>query len=80
MPSNFLRVFYHDPRVLLVMGHFAAIAVAVAQQFPAASTPNFVERRVRIIHRIDQVIHPFIESHQRLTGDDLMLVPDSCDP
>ncbi|KAK9330758.1 hypothetical protein V1520DRAFT_339521 [Lipomyces starkeyi] len=75
MPTNFLRMSYHDPRVLLVMAHFEAVSIAVAPLFPAASAPNFVERRVRVVQRIDQVIRPFIVKHHRLTGHDLMLVP-----
>ena len=75
MPTNFLRMSYHDPRVLLVIAHFEAASIVVAPLFPAAIAPNFVERRVKVLQRIDQVIRPFIENHQRLTGVDLMLAP-----
>jgi hypothetical protein len=75
MPTTFLRISYHDPRVLLVLAHFEAASIVVAPLFPAGSAPNFVDRRTKVVQRIDQVIRPFIEKHQRLTGDDLMLVP-----
>jgi len=78
IPNKFLRLALKDPLVLIVIAHYETVAVALAPLFPAASASHFVDRRVNVIWRIDQVVKGFTLDKKRQTYHDLMAIPRKC--